>query len=87
MRPRVTDVTAPESLIDEEVIALKVAAVLDHVLAKLPDALRSILPMIVPVFDSDHLHLWCGSAPLVSIPIWWLRDGDDWLLPSLNKGA
>lgn len=74
--------SAPE--FDTEVAAIKIGAVLDYVLARIPSAVRSVMPMLTPAIDAEFVHIVSGSLVLASVPLWWIRDGDDWLLPSMQ---
>lgn len=73
------------SPLDDETRALKIAAVLDRVLSRIPEAVRAVMPMLTPRVDTEFLHVFSGALLLVSIPRWWLDDGDDWLLPGQEK--
>lgn len=77
--------TAPESLLHEELVAIKLGAALDHVLSHMDPAARAALPMLQPFITPEFVEVRAEQTVVVAIPRWWLDDDEDQLLPDLDR--
>ncbi|MCZ4560708.1 hypothetical protein O4160_07625 [Rhodococcus sp. IEGM 1401] len=75
--------TAPESLLHEELVAIKLGACLDYVLSKMDPDARAALPMLQPYITPEFVEVRAEDRVIVAVPRWWLDDDEDQLLPNL----
>ncbi|QII06957.1 hypothetical protein BH93_17815 [Rhodococcoides fascians A25f] len=77
--------STPESLVHEEIVAIKLGACLDYVLSKMDQTERAALPMLQPYITPEFVEVRAEDRVIVAVPRWWLADDEDQLLPTLER--
>lgn len=77
--------STPESLVHEEIVAIKLGACLDYVLSHMNETERAALPMLQPFITAEFVEVRAEDRVIVAVPLWWLADDEDQLLPDLTQ--
>lgn len=77
--------SAPESLLHEELVTIKLGAALDYVLSHMDPEARAALPPLQPFITAEFVEVRAEETVVVAVPRWWLDDDEDQLLPDLLR--